>query len=114
MEMPSDEAIKRAAMDSGVNLSDAEVKAFLADQPLKDVAEAIAKTLKPLKPLPDPHKFVTPGDWRTLEWTIGAKCIASFREPAGLRIKISKFIKDEDEQVLDGVNYKYLILTFGK
>jgi len=60
------------------------------------------------------RKHVTPGDWRTLEWTFNQGAAMGVLLPAGARIKVSHWIWSSQEQVLDGQHVKILQTSFGK
>lgn len=59
-------------------------------------------------------RHIEKGDWRTLEWFWNANGTAFFRQPADARIKVRYgfgfFGTNGQEQMLDGSNYKKLVV----
>ncbi len=57
---------------------------------------------------------VEPGEWRTLETTFNAPCVACFMAPAGARIRRSHWLFSTQEHELDGHSIKCIQIKVGK
>ena len=62
-------------------------------------------------------KFVKAGDWRTIEWFWNVKATLFFAGPAGAWVKVRygdgwPFGWDSQKQMLDGRQYKRLVVGF--
>ena len=58
--------------------------------------------------------LIRAGDWRRVESTVFTKSIALFIGPKGVKIKHYNWLWSNDEQTLDGVNIKQLVLGLGE